>query len=256
MTVDQFDDLLTDLSHAILHFLQNYGSGNSTDLDVAVFRAKDSARDQYATVNTLLDEAIHRNFAQAALEREAAEIRKSLTGELEKYKADADRLRLSLHEQFELVSAAVKERDEATKELSDMGNIVKQMKEARGQGEEDQVEKKMLHCEVVRLKAVADHASHLSRDAMKKRDDASWEATLALRSKNTAMDVVAKVGKERDTAIKERDVALQEKGKLLGRLEELERAEKVRLRQEAFQALSMKLGEKKRKVSVEVEFQE
>ena len=252
LAIDKFDDLLTELSKAILNFIQHYATGDATELNFAVFRAKEDVRDEYAAVIERLHDAAHHSSECKENDARPDTLDQIIAAELEKQKSDADRLRLSLHEQSEMMTGAIRERDEALEKLLGQEDTIQQLIESKRMNGENQAEKRILYHEVTRLKTVTDHALAMSRDATSKKDNALWEAQSATRMKNTAMDVVAKMKQERDAANKERDVAMEEKGVVLARLEELERLEHARIRQQAFEALSTKLGEKKRKVSADV----
>jgi hypothetical protein len=208
---------------------------------------------------------------------------------MEEHKAEADRLRLSLHDQSELLVQAIAERDEATRVKDKLMRELADEKTRRG---EENVELRAFKTEVDRLNEVIIQATAFNQAAVQRVDEALKNAELANKYKKTAMQVVEKVTRERETANvardealvdrdvvrEERDMAFRDKAILLRRLDELEKqqaaaekpqvavkrqqmavekqqvvdeeeSEKAKARTEAFKVLTEKYNEKKRKVA-------
>jgi uncharacterized protein with von Willebrand factor type A (vWA) domain len=156
-----------------------------------------------------------------------------------KHKAEADQLRLSVHEQAEMASAAIIEREEIIKER-DLANqhrddLVAQLDECKKAREADLREQAALHQQLLQATGERDRAVELTRWAARGQRGAEAERNEAIHLKEVALKVVEKVSKERDAARQE--------------LEEL-RASRMSSsdRDEAVKSLTFKLGDKKRRI--------
>lgn len=170
------------------------------------------------------------------MERQYEQIRKEL---INKHKAEADGLRFSLHEKSELVAAAIMERDEVTKErdlaVLHRDDLIKQLGEYKKARETDLREKNADQKQYAQLVEASQRAPEEIRCAQERQRVAEAQCKEAVRMKETAMKVVDKV-------MKEREAARQEIEELRGkRLDSSERDEAVR-------SLSLKLGDKKRRI--------
>jgi hypothetical protein len=135
--------------------------------------------------------------------------------------------------------AAITERDEITKErdlaILNRDDLLKQLKECKKARETDLYEKSAYQQQYAQLFEASQQASEGIRCAQEKQRVAETECKEALILKETAMKVVDRVMKEREAARRE--------------IEEL-RSKRVGSsdRDEAVKSLSLKLGDKKRRI--------
>jgi hypothetical protein len=280
LTIDRFDELIFQLSSAILQLVQHIETGDAAQLHTAVTDAQQEIRDHYIAASERKNDAIQY--------RSNLPHQKPTVG-MEEYKAEADRLRLSLHDQSDTLSEAIRQRDEA---LQTKNGLKRELAEEKKQRLEENEELRAFKREVDRLNAVVLQTATANQVATRKVEEALKEVETAKVRRTVAMKVVDKVTMERDAAYAvrdaakldrdmvrdEKDMAVRDKGILLRRLEELERqqlavekqqvaveeqqvavgrqrvvddgeSEKAKVRREAFEALTLKYNEKKRKVS-------
>jgi len=285
LEIDTFDELIFNLSYAILQFVQNLETGDAAQLHSAVTDTQQKIRDHYIAVSEVKNvTALHRSLDAMG---EKDEDHQMLRVNTEGHKAEADRLRLSLHDQSELLVQAIAERDEVTK-IKD--KLMMELANEKMQRGEENIELRAFKTEVDRLNEAIIQATAFNQAAVQRVEEALKNAETAIRYKTTAMQVVEKVIRERETAIlardaakvdrdvvrEERDMALRDKSILMRRLGELEKqqaaaenpqvavkkqqmaaepqqvvdeeeSEKAKARTEAFKALTTKYNEKKRK---------
>lgn len=231
-----FDDLLSLHSRALLDYYQKWSPQTAAALEFAIFDTEDDVRYHHYVTAELLNDAVKLNEEHAEVERQYEQMRKEL---ITRHKAEADGLRLSLHEKSELVAAAVIERDEVTKErdlaILHRDDLIKQLKECKKARETELHEKSAYQQQYAQLFEASQQASEGIRCAQEKQRVAESECKEAVILKETAMKVVDKVMKEREAA---------RQG-----IEEL-RSKRVDSsdRDEAVKSLSLKLGDKKRRI--------
>ena len=95
LTNTSFEDLLSLHSRALLDYYQRWSPQTAAALEFAVFDTEDDVRYYHFATSELLNEAVKLNEEHAEVERQYEQIRKEL---INKHKAEADGLRLSLHE--------------------------------------------------------------------------------------------------------------------------------------------------------------
>jgi len=183
-----------------------------------------------------LNDSENRNEQHAEIERQHEQARKDL---ISKHKAEADGLRLSLHEKSELVAAAIIERDKITKERDQAvlhrDDLIKQLKEVKKARETDLNEKYGYQQQYAQVVEASQRAPEEIRCAQEKQRVAEAECKEAVVLKETAMKVVDKVMKEREAARQEIE---ELRNKRLGSSD----------RDEAIRGLSLKLGDKRRRI--------
>jgi hypothetical protein len=279
LTIDKFDELIFNLSYAILQLVQHIKTGDATQLNAAVTEAQKEIRDHYIAVSaTKKDAVLHKSEHEATKEHPSAMRPRQVAG-MERHKAEADRLRLSLHQQSDTLAEVIGKRDEAMKTKTALMRELADEKRQRG---EENAELGACKGEIDRLNALLLQATAANEAAAQKVEAALKDAETANLRRTAAIQVVDKVTRERDVANlgrdaarldrdalrEERNMAVRDRGILLRRLDELEtqqmaveeqqavvekqqvadeQAEKAKARREAFEALTSKLNEKKRK---------
>jgi chromosome segregation ATPase len=289
LTLDRFDELIFQLSFAILQLVQHIETGDAAQLHTAVTDAQQAIRDHYIAVSERMNDAIHYRSGLGVTAEESHLPHQGLMVGMEAHKAEADRLRLSLHDQSDTLAEAIRQRDEA---LQTKNGLKRELAEEKKQRGEENEELRAFKREVDRLNAVVLQTATANQVATRKVEKALKDVETANRHRAAAIQVVDKVTGERDVANAvrdaakldrdmvrdEKDMAVRDKGILLRRLEELERqqlavekqqvaveeqqvavgrqrvvddgeSEKAKVRREAFEALTSKYNEKKRKVS-------
>jgi len=279
-TIDQFDELIFNLSFAILQLVQDITTGDAAQLNSAVINAQQAIRDHYIAVSELQKDAVLHKSDSAATRGQSSVMRPRQIIDMERHKADADRLRLTLHEQSDTLAQAIEQRDQAmmTKTV-----LMKDLVHEKSQREEENAELRAYKGEVDRLNALVLQAAAVNQAAAQKVEAALKEVETANIRRTAAIQVVDKVTRERDIAYSvrdaarldrdlvrdERDMAVRDRGILLRRLNELEeqrleveaqqaaveqqrivdeeQAGKAQARREAFRVLSSKYNEKNEK---------
>ena len=236
ITGTSFEDLLSLHSRALLDYYQRWSPQTAAALEFAVFDTEDDVRYYHFATSELLTDAVKLNEEHAEVERQCEQIRKELSN---KHKAEADGLRFSLHEKSELVAAAIMDRDEVTKErdlaVLHRDDLIKQLGEYKKARETDLREKNAYQQQYAQLVEASQRAPEEICCAQEKQRVAEAQYKEAVILKETAMKVVDKV-------MKEREAARQEIEELRGkRLDSSERDEAVK-------NLSLKLGDKKRRI--------
>jgi hypothetical protein len=231
-----FDDLLSLHSRALLDFYQKWTPETAAALEFVVFDTEDDVRYYHFATTELLNNAERLNEEHAEVDRQYEQKRQVL---ITKHKAEADGLRLSLHEKSELVAAAIMERDEITKErdlaVLHRDDLLKQLKEIKKARDTDLNEKFVYQQQYAQLVEASQRAPEEIRCAQEKQRVAEAQCTEAVILKETAMKVVDKVMKEREAARQEIE---ELRSKRLGSSD----------RDKAINSLSLKLGDKKRRI--------
>lgn len=223
-TIDEFDHLLVTLFSSIRQLVQNQESGDAEQLKGAVSKAKQEISEHY------LKTAVSYNSDREAVDSGG------FLDDLRKHKAEADRLRLSLHEQSELLSETTRQRDEAVSALVDRDGLIRELADQKRQRGEENVELRALKEEVSQLNVTVRKADFINHTAIRDLENAEKNAETANDSKNTALKWVDNMKWERDAARVERDaareeryIAVREKAVVMRRLDELERFEQTRV---------------------------
>ena len=231
-----FDDLLSLHSRALLDYYQKWTPETAVALEFAVFDTEDDVRYYHFATTELLNNAEKLNEEHAEVDRQYEQKRQEL---ITKHKAEADGLRLSLHEKSELVASAIMERDEITKErdlaVLHRDDLIKQLKEIKKARETDLNEKFVYQQQYAQLVEASQRAPEEIRCAQEKQRVAEAQCKEAVILKETAMKVVDKVMKEREAARQEIE---ELRSKRLGSSD----------RDKAINSLSLKLGDKKRRI--------
>jgi hypothetical protein len=231
-----FDDLLSLHSRALLDYYQKWTPETAAALEFAVFDTEDDVRYYHFATTELLNNAEKLNEEHAEVDRQYEQKRQEL---ITKHKAEADGLRLSLHEQSELVASAIMERDEITKErdlaVLHRDDLIKQLKEIKKARETDLNEKFVYQQQYAQLVEASQRAPEEIRCAQEKQRVAEAQCKETVILKETAMKVVDKVMKEREAARQEIE---ELRSKRLGSSD----------RDQAINSLSLKLGDKKRRI--------
>jgi hypothetical protein len=231
-----FDDLLSLHSRALLDYYQKWSPETAAALEFAVFDTEDDVRYYHFATTELLNNAEELNEEHAEVELQHEQKRQEL---ITKHKAEADGLRLSLHENSELVAAAIMERDNITKErdlaVSHRDDLIKQLKEIKKARETELYEKFVYQQQYAQLVEASQRAPEEIRCAHEKQRVAEAQCKEAVVLKETAMKVVEKVMKEREAARQEIE---ELRSKRLGTSD----------RDEAVKSLSLKIGDKKRRI--------
>jgi hypothetical protein len=200
-TNDTFDDLLSLHSRALLDYYQKWTPETAAALEFAVFDTEDDVRYYHFATTELLNNAEKLNEEHAEVDRQYQQKRQEL---ITKHKAEADGLRLSLHEKSELVAAAIMERDKITKErdlvVLHRDDLIKQLKEIKKARETDLNEKHVYQQQYAQLVEASQRAPEEIRCAQEKQRVAEAQCKEAVILKETAMKVVDKVWKEREAA--------------------------------------------------------
>jgi len=235
-TIDTFEDLLSLHSRAVLDYYQKWSPETAAALEFAVFDTEDDVRYYHFATTELLNDADKLNEEYAEVERQYEQTRKEL---VTKHKAEADGLRFSLHEKSELVAATIMERDKIMNErdlaVVHRDDLIKQLKEIKKARETDLNERFILQKQYAQLLEASQRAPEEIRSAPEKQRVAEAQCKEAVILKETAVKVVDKV-------MKEREAARQEIEKLrAGRVGSSDR-------DEAVNSLSLKLGNKRRKI--------
>jgi hypothetical protein len=235
-TNDTFDDLLSLHSRALLDYYQKWTPETAAALEFAVFDTEDDVRYYHFATTELLNNAEKLNEEHAEVDRQYEQKGQDLVS---KHKAEADGLRLSLHEKSELVASAIMERDEITKErdlaVLHRDDLIKQLKEIKKARETDLNEKFIYQQQYAQLVEVSQRAPEEIRCAQEKQRGAEAQCKEAVILKETAMKVVDKVMKEREAARQETE---ELRSKRLGSSD----------RDKAINSLILKLGDKKRRI--------
>lgn len=234
--IETFDDLLSLHSLAILDYHQKWSPENAAALEFAVFDTEDNVRYHHFTTTELLNDAIKLNQEHAEVERHFQVTSKELTA---KHKTEADGLRLSLHEKSEALAAAITERNNAHKErdlaVLHRNDLKKQLKELQRAREPEIEEKLAYQQQIAGYREAIKQVMEESRLVREKQWTEETRCKEALILKETAMKVVEKVTKEREEARQE--------------IEELRTKRSTsKDRDEAVKSLSLKLGDKKRRL--------
>jgi len=279
-TIDQFDELIFNLSFAILQLVQDITTGDAAQLNSAVINAQQAIRNHYIAVSELREDAVLHKSDSDATRRQSSVMRPRQISDMERHKTDADRLRLTLHEQSDTLAQAIEQRDEA---LNCKTGLMKELADEKRQRGGENAELRAYKGEVDRLNALVLQAAAVNHAAAQKVEAALKEVETANMRRTAAIQVVDKVTRERDVANSvreaarldrdlvrdERDMAVRDRGILLRRLNELEEqrleveaqqaaVEKQRIvdeeqvgkaqaRREAFRVLNLKYNEKNEK---------
>ena len=234
LTIDTFDELILILSFAILQLVQNIKDGDEAQLHSAVTDAQQKIRDHYIAVSGMKNIAAINEIAN---EKPGAMHQRLLVA-MEGHKAEADGLRLSLHERSESLGEAIRQRDEVTETKNAFVRSLANEKRQRG---EENVQLKAFKTEVDRLNAEALHATAYNAFTVGKMEQALKDADAAIAYKKTILKTLEKADRdrseakaERDGARAERDVAREERREavrdkwiFLRRLKELENQQVV-----------------------------
>jgi len=279
-TIDQFDELIFNLSFAILQLVQDINTGDVAQLNSAVIDAQQAIRTHYSAVSELQEDAVLHKSDSDATRRQSSVMHPRQIIDMERHKTDADRLRLTLHEQSDTLAQAIELRDDA---LNCKTGLMKELADEKRQRREDNAELRAYKGEVDRLNAFVLQANLTNQAGAQKVEAALKEVETANIRRTAAIQVVDKVTRERDVANSmrdaarldrdlvrdERDMAVRDRGILLRRLNELEeqrleveaqqaavekqrivdeeQVEKAQARREAFRVLSSKYNEKNEK---------
>jgi len=283
LTIDTFDELILKLSFAILQLVQNIEDGDEAQLHSAVTDAQQKIRDHYIATSEMKNIAALHEIAK----ENPGVVHQRLLVAMEGHKAEADGLRLSLHERSESLIEAIRQGDEVTETKNAFVRSLANEKRQRG---EENVQLKAFKTEVDRLNAEALHATAYNAFTVGKMEQALKDADAAITYKKTILKTLERADRDRAEARAERDVAREERKEavrdkwiILRRLEELENqkvvyeqssvaverqllavekpqvvlpkqhvvdeeeAEKAKARRVAFEVLSSKYNERKRK---------
>jgi len=112
-TIDQFDELIFNLSFAILQLVQDITTGDAAQLNSAVINAQQAIRNHYIAVSELQEDAVLHKSDSDATRGKSSVMRPRQIIDMERHKTDADRLRLTLHEQSDTLAQAIELRDDA-----------------------------------------------------------------------------------------------------------------------------------------------